>query len=185
MSHFVTYVITKKDPEDLLAPYDENIEFSEYRVGEVSAEKKQRFLDYYKDYFKNTKPNKRFEELYAEFGEDWNDNQWKKFGKKWFEYSTYNQKSKWDWYTLGGRWDGDITTKTGQKVNECLLKDIDFTKTKMPFTIITPDGEWHEKREMLYFGVVKDEKKDWNKTAKKIINACLPDDTVYVYDLHI
>lgn len=40
------------------------------------------------------------------------------------ELSTYNPKSKWDWYVEGGRWDGIITTKSGASTNCCRIGDI-------------------------------------------------------------
>jgi hypothetical protein len=45
-------------------------------------------------------------------------------------YSTYNPNSKWDWYTIGGRWSGHITTKQGKQVDYCYVKDIDLTPNK-------------------------------------------------------
>lgn len=33
----------------------------------------------------------------------------------WVEYSTYNLESKWDWYTLGGRWTGFFKLKESPK----------------------------------------------------------------------
>lgn len=38
----------------------------------------------------------------------------------------YNPDAKWDWYTIGGRWDGLLRTKSGDRVNEALIKNIDF-----------------------------------------------------------
>jgi hypothetical protein len=32
---------------------------------------------------------------------------------KWYEYTTYNPDSKWDWYSLGGRWSGFFKMKAG------------------------------------------------------------------------
>lgn len=64
---------------------------------------------------------KSFEEIYAIHGNDWNGNQWRKDENGvWQEYSTYNPDSKWDWYSVGGRWTGffklkkDKTGETGE-----------------------------------------------------------------------
>lgn len=39
--------------------------------------------------------------------------------------STYNPLSKWDWYSIGGRWSGSIPTKSDvEDCNCCQLKDI-------------------------------------------------------------
>lgn len=40
--------------------------------------------------------------------------------------STYNPKSKWDWWEVGGRWSGAIPLKNGENENLSQLKDINF-----------------------------------------------------------
>lgn len=37
-----------------------------------------------------------------------------------------NPNSKWDWYSLGGRWDGFLRTKNGKNVNHARIGDIDI-----------------------------------------------------------
>ena len=81
---------------------------------------------------------KKFPELFADFdkqyeehGEGWNDYQWKKNDDGvWEEWSTYNKNSKWDWYSLGGRWSKCIKTKSGEFVDECFLDEIDWSPFK-------------------------------------------------------
>lgn len=80
----------------------------------------------------------KFPELFAEFdnqyeehGEDWNDSRWKKNDDGvWEEWSTYNPDSKYDWYSLGGRWGKSIKTKYGEFVDECFLDEIDWSPFK-------------------------------------------------------
>lgn len=38
--------------------------------------------------------------------------------------SRYNPNSKWDWWTIGGRWGGLITNKDGEQVDDCLISDM-------------------------------------------------------------
>lgn len=129
MSHFTVLVIGD-DPEAQLAPYNENIEVPPYIDGELTDVDKQRFIDYYTD-LTNTEKDKRksksnmsakalranlgrsFEDLYQEYGEQWNSRRWKLDEKdgKWYEWSTYSPCSKWDWYELGGRWSGYFKVK--------------------------------------------------------------------------
>lgn len=45
------------------------------------------------------------------------------------EMTTYNPKSKWDWWTIGGRWDGYLGT-TDEEDNSCLIKNIPFNGTE-------------------------------------------------------
>lgn len=40
--------------------------------------------------------------------------------------SYYNPLAKWDWYVVGGRWNGEITTLSGEKTNCAKVGDIDF-----------------------------------------------------------
>jgi hypothetical protein len=40
--------------------------------------------------------------------------------------SAYNPRSKWDWYAVGGRWEGILLTKDKQQVNICQVKKLDF-----------------------------------------------------------
>jgi hypothetical protein len=134
------------NPEDQLAPYDENIRTAPRISGEVSEEEKQRMIDYYKE--TDGIVFLTFDKLYEEKGKQWNDNSWIKEDGKWVEYTTYNPDSKWDWYQLGGRWTGFLKLKKGKKgdvgthslvserraetgyVDAALKKDIDFNFMK-------------------------------------------------------
>ena len=111
MSHFTVLVIGD-DLEGQLAPYDEQIEVPKYLVGEVSDEDKQRMIDYYNK--EGETKSKNFDVVYKKFGEDWDGGRCAKNEKGvWCEYSTYNPKSKWDWYQTGGRWTGFFKLKKG------------------------------------------------------------------------
>lgn len=114
MSHSTVLVIGK-NPEEQLEPFYENWNCPEYKHHELMDEEKQRFVDFYIKKFKNIEKIS-FEEMYELYGSDYNDNIWKKDEKGiWYEYSTYNQKSRWDWYLLGGRWTGFFKLKKGKK----------------------------------------------------------------------
>lgn len=41
-------------------------------------------------------------------------------------YWVSNPNAKWDWWVEGGRWNGWLVKKNGDKVNSCKVKDIDF-----------------------------------------------------------
>ena len=61
--------------------------------------------------------------------------------------TTYNPNSKWDWYSIGGRWDGFIRLKERDengdplRVNQALFKEIDWEymlkNNGIPFNYIT------------------------------------------------
>jgi hypothetical protein len=123
MSHYTVLVIGE-DIEEQLAPFDENIQVPKYKQGIVSEEDKKSFIECYTIYDekrtwgvkskeeaeKNSKLS--FDKLYKKFGKDWNENTWEKDENGiWTEYSTYNPISKWDWYTVGGRWAGTFKIK--------------------------------------------------------------------------
>ena len=127
MSHF-TVLIIGDEPEDQLVPYDESIEVAEYQRDLVSPEDKESFLNVYQNYDPtrtyaeisqheaNVNKTLSFDELYEKYGDDWNSNSWRKNSdNEWAEMSTYNPKSKWDWFQLGGRWSGFFKKKKGVK----------------------------------------------------------------------
>ena len=108
MSHFTVLVIGK-DVDKQLKKYDENIRMPEYKLGEVPQKEKDRILDYYQ---KNENFVGTFDECYAEYGEEWDNNSLKKDENGvWCEFSTYNPLSQWDWYIVGGRWSGFFKMK--------------------------------------------------------------------------
>lgn len=143
------------------------------------------------EYFKQGYPEfwNSFDETYAKFGKDWNGNSWRKDENGvWAIYSTYNPDSKWDGYSVGGRWDKSIKTKSGEFVDMCKFGEIDFEpypddcyedgedwagnpckKLKEGYEwhydnknnfpfCIIIDGVWYEKGDMGWWGIVANEK---------------------------
>lgn len=138
MSHFTCMVIGFK-AEEQLAQFNEDLRVPEYARGEVSEKAKLKMLSHYMK--EKEVVFDSFEQCYELFGEDWNDNQYRKDTDGiWREYSTYNPDSKWDWYQLGGRWSGSFRLKPGKKgvtgesgvfgnetgIDQAFKKDIDF-----------------------------------------------------------
>lgn len=37
----------------------------------------------------------------------------------------YNPKGKWDWYKIGGRWEGSLKLRNGENVDSVLVRDVD------------------------------------------------------------
>jgi hypothetical protein len=99
--------------------------------------------------------------------------------------TTYNPNSKWDWYVIGGRWDGLINGKNVVSVKET----IDYVKESGSlFGFITPNGIWAEKGEMGYFGCSSNNKKekDWERETIEILESFNSDNFVVVLvDCHI
>lgn len=158
MSHYVVGVITKEKPDydvisEMLAPYDENMSVPDYiseTKAEIIAGAKREILHYKELYEKGEHGNpKYYEENTAKYVDDaLNDN-----GARLFEYgtryaekdeideygnrhSTYNPNSKWDWYSIGGRFSGYINNGPDVIQLKNFPKPIDLTvrnlKTKYP-----------------------------------------------------
>ena len=124
MSHFTVMVIGE-NPEEQLAPYSEHIQTAPRDTGVVPEDEIQGFLDYYKDP-KNGGLDLPFDQLYELKGNDWNSNRWAKVDGELHDFTTYNEKSKWDWYQLGGRWADFLKMKqgvVGQKGEPSLLME--------------------------------------------------------------
>jgi hypothetical protein len=138
MSHFVVLVIGE-NIEDQLDPYEEKdvepyVEATKQQAIEMEKKRIQKYkegiyAEYLKDpeaYAKDCMNPKHLEYLEHEFPKKlkWTDEeiyqnevlQFKdpeEVGPNGEIYSTYNPKSKWDWYLVGGRWTGALPLKLG------------------------------------------------------------------------
>lgn len=111
--------------------------------------------------------------------------------------TTYNPDSKWDWYAIGGRWNGFLPLKekddNGNPIytNVACVNEIDwdylFENKYTPFCFITEDGCWEEKGEMGWWGITTNEQpKDvWDIKFKNYVQTLDPDCEVTVIDFHI
>ena len=279
MSHFTVMVLSngQKTVDELLAPYDESIRVEPYinrtkaqmiedakrgqkNILDRIREAKEKGTEYnVSSYDEKLLACKTDEEFYNYFYDE--DEQYDEDGN---ELTTYNPKSKWDWYQVGGRWEGLLKAKKGVKAHspsllsstssgytspddehfDCaLIKDLDFSvdpeeierrerwwevaiegaplkkgeneedfrtfyrkeyflnrykdkktyaevsSTFSTFAVITPDGEWHEKGEMGWFGCsseTDDEALDWALHFKeRFIDTMDPNTVVTIVDCHI
>lgn len=186
MSHFITLVFTKENGrtvEELLAPYDENIVYAPYVLytREQAIAKIRKEIEDYKNgpYTEYVSSPKKYEEshpnaehinyLKNKFPKklEWTDDECYEDMKGRFDedmiklngdlLSTYNPNSKWDWYTIGGRWNNYLKTLSGETTNEDYASEIDW-KDIIPFAFVTPIGEWHERGEMGWWACVSNGK---------------------------
>ena len=107
--------------------------------------------------------------------------------------STYNPDSKWDWYSVGGRWGGFLHYKDAdpgfEETNVAYIHELDmnYLLEHIPFCFVTEDGEWKEKGEMGWWCSVSNEKSEeiWKQQfvdyVKSLDESCL----VTVVDFHI
>lgn len=111
--------------------------------------------------------------------------------------SSYNPDSKWDWYSVGGRWAGFLVLKERDEeggiieTNEALVGEVDWEymlEHKFPpFCYVDEDGEWFEKGEMGWWGVTFDEKPEdsWKTQFSEYLKEVDSDCLVTVVDFHI
>lgn len=111
--------------------------------------------------------------------------------------SSYNPDSKWDWYSIGGRWDGFLVLKERDEegdiieTNEALVNEVDWDYMLehkfLPFCYINEDGEWFEKGEMGWWGITFNEQPEdaWKTLFTNYLKEVNSDCLVTVVDFHI
>ena len=204
MSHFTVAVLHRPDQdiEAMLAPYDEGIQEEKY-----IDFTRQQAIDYVRQHHSNM-ADKSDEECWKYLAEDAGEGMVDQDGNI---YSTYNRKSKWDWWEAGGRWAGMLRLKTGSTADSARIGDIDFSRDEAEYrralrfwdvvvdhqpklpgeefysiynenyyrqfygdretyantmasfsthAVVTPDGEWHEKGAMGWWGVSSETPED-------------------------
>lgn len=195
MSYFLTYVAVPKKEEkrykeyiaDVMSKYDENVEVEEYCVKDITDEDKMKVINWYisDGAIDKSKTIDDFNEIYEEYGKDWNFNRWRFVDGAWKEYSTSNPNGKWDSYDIGGRWNNNLLTKNGNKVNVANKNDVQLSSEIIPFAIIK-DGEWIERGQMKWFATVENEKKKevWDEEFYKIWDTVPDNDLIVVLSCH-
>ena len=165
MSHFTVAVMLKDKNklEEILAPYDENLEVPRYvkYTKEQLIEKEKKSIEKYKndtyaeflkdpiEYKNKYKNEAHIKYLEEEFPKrlNWTDEEIYQHEIQYYEeeeigengevYSTYNPNSKWDWYSIGGRWNKILLTN---KDNEDVVEEEEFGLFNYCDDKKTPDG---------------------------------------------
>ena len=211
MSHFCVYVFHDENTtvDNLLAPYDENIEFAPYvrytkeqAIAKVRSEIEDFRNGIYKEYLedpvkykKEWGNNKRhIDYLENEFPKklNWTDEECYEDIAKWKRedgmvaedgsiLSTYNPKAKWDWYQVGGRWRGRIPG------DEVKMSEVNIDKIDPPYAFVTTDGEWVERGEMGWFGISSNEmnEDEWDSKFREYLKTLDKDIILTLVDCHI
>lgn len=112
-----------------------------------------------------------------------------------FYRSTYNPLSKWDWYSIGGRWDNDFE-ENDPKIpsiipNVAFARDVQ-TAAYTPFAILSPrekhqkqrHDNWSQKGDMGWWGMTSNENDNWPAIANELLgkySGCF----AVLMDLHI
>ena len=211
MSHFCVYVFHDENTtvDELLAPYDENIEFAPYvlytkeqAIAKVRSEIEAFRNGIYKEYLEDPVKYKEnwghlkthIEYLENEFPKklNWTDEECYEDIVKWRRdaglvaedgsiLSTYNPKAKWDWYQVSGRWRGGIP---GDKVK---MSEVDIDTIDTPYAFVTTDGEWVERGEMGWFGISSNEmnEDEWDAKFREYLKTLDKDIILTLVDCHI
>jgi hypothetical protein len=92
--------------------------------------------------------------------------------------STRNPLGYWDWFQIGGRWDGNVPD------NHCIVSQLP-SGLKF-FALVTPDGMWHQRGQMGWFACVSNEKPqhEWDDKIKSIL-ASHHDHMIVGVDCHV
>lgn len=93
--------------------------------------------------------------------------------------TTYNPLSKWDWWQIGGRWQGSMTTD-GRDVFQLS----ELQNGWKVFAIVTPDGEWHAEGDMGWWGMTSNEDDKWDRRMYELASA-FPEHMGVLIDCHI
>jgi len=93
--------------EEMLAPYNENLEAPEYKKYETEDDIKL-MAEHYKLDPSDLKS-------LSEKMQEWSGCEGGVDEKGLFRLETYNPRSKWDWYSIGGRWSGRLILKPKAK----------------------------------------------------------------------
>ena len=110
--------------------------------------------------------------------------------------STYNPNAQWDWYSIGGRWDGFLPLKKkdskGEVIycNESTVGEVDwdrfFKERYAPYCYVTTSGDWISREDFDCATSNKEEiKKMWNKQFLEELKSYDSDEAVTVIDFHI
>lgn len=116
MSHFLLAVLHEEwqDVDELLEPYSEELE-TEPRLKYTKDEAIRYGRKHYEE-LRSKSDEKCWEFMADGYTTDENGN----------IYTTYNPQARWDWYDIGGRWDGCLRVN-GKHVNSAYIGEIDFS----------------------------------------------------------
>ena len=206
MTHFTVGIIIPPTEdfitghiETVMEPYDENCDvkpYVSYSIEKARAEigndiyRLEKIIQRRDPGYKLDKCQKLLDELRVTTPEERYREYIKlhtKFNAEGEPISTYNPESKWDWWVIGGRWDGWITNaKTaGERLaDNTATTEQAIERNVIPHAIVTPDGEWHEHGKMGWWGILLTEKENWDSEAREILTR-YPGHNVVILDAHI
>lgn len=206
MTHFTVAIIIAPEVADTenfvqqqMQPYDESIEVAPYvcysleqAAADIAAtihrleliiSRQESFYDLDKcranlDELRRMTPEEKYR-AYCQYCDQFND--------KGEPISRYNPVSKWDWYVIGGRWDGwinDLETDQHSYADNTASTEQVIARKKVPHAIITPDGVWHQRGRMGWWAILATENENWDDEALRLLGK-YPGHKVVLIDAHI
>jgi hypothetical protein len=105
-----------------------------------------------------------------------------------YQMSNYNPQSKWDWWVIGGRWDGFYTKTDGFKANVARKGDIVTEDERVQTYAVLAEGVWKAPGRMGWFGMSTEgetEQDAFSKWFDQFWTGLNDDAFVAVVDVHI
>ena len=188
MTHFAVLVVGD-NVEEQMAPYDENLEVDPY----IEEGGDDDYTSIIKALCWDNDPNNSYQVGFTrdstpqEILDNWSGpGEWVKNDRgRYVRYSTYNPKSKWDWYVIGGRFSGSMRHKDGYETDILQLKDLSIDskveKARQEaedtwrgyqnrcMDITPPSMSWVETREK-YGTDIDAARREWNSHPWNIAN---------------
>jgi hypothetical protein len=102
--------------------------------------------------------------------------------------TTNNPQGRWDWYEIGGRWNGLLKRASRNVISTRALRKSPDLKDLLPYYVLTPDGTWleHERYIPDPKSVGHFETKPDDQWLAEVIEALdqYPDSRVVCVDIH-
>lgn len=193
MTHFVTLIIVPRAIylqgqnaideyiAEIMEPYDENLEVTPYIYLT-----KEEFEEKYQIFKASSEPQANKYDTIDKYRTDY-------CGYDLVDHegnilSTYNQMCFWDYYCVGGRWDGVLTEPGATCKNS--ISVVSFMKLdrqkRTCSHLVDQHGVLYQDREMGWFGSSSQviDNKLWSTTVKRILRGA-SDDFIVSLDCHI
>ncbi|OIO55437.1 hypothetical protein AUJ46_01290 [Candidatus Peregrinibacteria bacterium CG1_02_54_53] len=184
--HYETFVIIGQndDPEAAVAralePFDENLDVEPYR-DYFDASDIQRMATHY------GLPPTDLAGL-ARKMRDWRGGEVGVDARGLYAVSTYNPDGMFDWYEIGGRWNGYIRGSKRNAITARALHRSRHLPQCLPYYLVTPDGRWLESESRLRWGspeTAADRRADrrWHAQVRRVLKQ-YSDCKVICVDIH-
>ena len=201
MTHFVVLIVIPRNIflqgdaaiynyiDNIMKPYHEDVEVDPYII--ITKDDLKKEFDTFTENGKNEENGYLSVEEYCK---EWHEYDMDEHGNA---LSTYNKDSLFDWYEIGGRWDGVLTNNEQYSENDTItnnsinIKDFlenyekDMEKNTY-YGIIDKEGKLYKGRDYGWFGTYHDtcQKNKRKNEYEKILNNVI-DDYLISLDCHI